>query len=116
MLAAPTLQTAADVIGVEIQRVTDVLEGKNPQIAAGVKPFGCFSEEPTTAAIGSERIPLVAAYGFLENGEDETSFPLHRYDGNVFDHANSLCDVADLVLISLRRFVSADTSKGFDMR
>src|SRR4029077_16769823 len=74
----PAREPLANVSGIYVQRVANVLEGEDPGVVVRVEPLAGLPEQASPAAVGGEGIVLVAPHRLLQDGEHETSLALER--------------------------------------
>src|SRR5262245_32640733 len=76
VLLAPVPQTAPHVLGVDLERVADVLEREEPAAVARDDPLLGLLEHLLPARIARVRVLLIAVDGVLEHREHEQALAL----------------------------------------
>src|SRR5207249_3477959 len=76
VLLPPLAETAPHVLGADLERVADVLEGEEPGAVFRADPLASLIEHLVTARLPRVRVLLVTVDGVLQDGEHEQALAL----------------------------------------
>jgi len=60
LIPPPASESLANVLGIQIERVADVLERKDPGVVVRIEPLARFAEKASPASVRGKGISLVA--------------------------------------------------------